>query len=225
MIAEPAEPQATPWHLLATRKLTTLIERSLDPHMAATHYEDEIRAMGVTVRRTAKLMPKRAVAIQIHFAIDHAMRLYDASDGRESAAKVRCSKGCSACCYQHTGISEPEAELLVAAVKTGKLELDRDRLERQAGRDDKSHQELSHADRACVFLKDGLCQVYQFRPAACRTYRVITDPVFCDTETNPGSVQGEIAAFVTPGAEVIVSAAMRSFRYGGMADFLIEKLP
>lgn len=94
---------------------------------------------------------------------------------------VSCSKGCHHCCYLMAVTSLPEAmllarwidaqnresyflwvtKLLLAAREVSTVTDDAEWFERQ---------------RACPFLKDSLCQIYEIRPGCCR-WHVVTSPV------------------------------------------------
>ena len=48
------------------------------------------------------------------------------------AEKSSCKKGCSHCCHQHVAITEGEALLLLDTCKQKGIEIDKDRLKKQA---------------------------------------------------------------------------------------------
>lgn len=137
---------------------------------------------------------------------------------RPRADEVKCSRGCSACCYLHVDITEQEAKLLHHAAHEAGLAIDGERLEKQANAD--TWEALPHADRACVFLAaDGTCGVYEHRPSSCRKYFVLSDPEHCDTVKFPGH---KVLHFVSADAEISHSAALGVFRNGSMAAMLLE---
>jgi len=210
-----------PGMLYATRVLIHHVGKQPDPERAAEKTSQDIEQRVQFFRRRAKVESPEQVAQWMHGRVDKAMRELDERTP-EGAKLVRCTRGCTACCYQQVVMSEPEARLAVAAARAAGHAIDMDRARTQAagGIDPDAHQRLSHADRRCVMLKDdGDCAIYEHRPTACRSYRVISDPADCDTERN---VKGGVTAYFTPMAEVLVSAAMRADRYGSLGSFLIE---
>lgn len=115
--------------------------------------------------------------------------------------KVSCSAGCSACCRTfQKQITDDEADLLAAKVKTGEVPIDLDELLKQSTG---SESEANRSALPCLFLDSHQrCRVYADRPAVCRKYYV-TSPA--DNCSQPG-------APVTPKIdlmpELIVSAAI-----------------
>jgi len=160
------------------------------------------------------------VAYTVHGLVDEAMERLAATD--PNAPRVVCSKGCSACCHLRVTIDKTEAALLVAWLREEGVEIDRARLERQAGQSLAQWRDLAHADRACVFLDDaGACRVYEHRPNACRKYLVIDDAALCDTQRHPG---GRVGILASPEAEAITTAAFISFERGALADLVLDGL-
>lgn len=212
-------PAPEPGVLHATRVLIQNIERQRDPETAAIACAQMIEQNVVIFHRRSRAETPVEVAKWMHRRVDKAMHERDERDP-EGTADVKCTRGCSACCYQHVSLAEPEAKLALGAALWAGHVIDGERLRKQAVVDADGHQRLSHADRRCVMLKDdGDCAIYEHRPTACRTYRVISDPADCDTESN---ARGGVLALSTPMAEVVVSAAMQSFRYGNFAAFMLE---
>jgi Fe-S-cluster containining protein len=211
-----------PGMLFATRVLMQNIERQRDPERTAMGAAHAIRAEVIVFMRQGRENDPSFVAASMHRRIDRHMRERDAGD-REGTSGVSCSRGCSACCFQNVTTSEPEAKLAYEAALGAGHALDIERLRKQAEHDADTYQQaLAHSERRCVMLKDdGDCAIYAARPAACRTYRVVTPPDLCDTVANPGA---RILSLTTPHAEVVISAAMQSFRYGSFAALLLEAI-
>ncbi len=117
-------------------------------------------------------------------------------------------------------IDRHEATLLLVAARELGVDLEWDRIERQATRDPLTWRSMPHADKACVFLgAEGECRVHDYRPTACRKYLVIDTPDLCDTARHPGATVGMLA---TGKAEAIASAALAAFpRATSMARMLI----
>jgi Fe-S-cluster containining protein len=91
--------------------------------------------------------------------------------------------GCtrSGCCHTNVDITQSEAELLADRVPEAALP----RLEMQAALPDadstkagyfEAWRKLSFEDRACVFLVEGRCSVYEDRPGVCRKWFITEDP-------------------------------------------------
>lgn len=177
------------------------------------HYDD-------LMQRALRDHPDRlGIAAGAHDAIDQAV-------GRElerhpRAGEVKCRKGCNHCCHTHVGVSAVEAELLGAVVQTGEVQIDLERLRLQAGRDLDQWGELSREERACVFLQDGACAVYEHRPGACRKLNVVSDPQWCDDVTYPGH---EVLRMAVHEAEVVWSVLLTRDKSGQMADMLLDAL-
>lgn len=92
-------------------------------------------------------------------------------------AATQCHKQqCSFCCHSEIFISETEADYIL---EHAEFEINQDRLQKQ--RNCKSYKDLSFADKACIFLKEGRCQIYEHRPALCRNHAAAagTDPETC----------------------------------------------
>lgn len=169
--------------------------------------------------RVANEAPVR-VAYTIHEIIDERVeRLRTSKHGRE----ITCRKGCAACCHLHVDIFHHEAEMLLLAMSTDGIEIDRARLERQATKDDETWHELAPEDQRCVFLgEDRTCRVYEHRPGSCRKYHVLSDPDLCDAVKHPRAKVGIM--FDTEG-EIVHSAAMTVYGGGTMAAVLLQHLP
>lgn len=121
-------------------------------------------------RRLAARTDEEAVQL-IHYQIDV---IHDMAKLKE-ATQCEISK-CSFCCHSEIFIGRHEFEYMK---KYGNYTIDQERLTKQRAAQD--YTKLSFADKACIMLKDGKCQVYQHRPALCRNHHVIkgTDPHDC----------------------------------------------
>ena len=118
--------------------------------------------------------------------------------------RVKCKKGCAACCGMLVNVSVSEARALAALVNDGRVKVDRGRLERQTAKrhDAVTWWELGAKDRECVFLKeDRTCGVYEDRPTECRTYLVLSDPALC-----AGPAGTNVAVFTCLDVEIVKSA-------------------
>jgi Fe-S-cluster containining protein len=157
---------------------------------------------------TAKRKLERVNALQqtelLEIVGDH-YREIDA-DLAAHSAEVTCRKGCTACCHELVSGELVEAEYIVAnapdAVRRAlpRFQEHEDRLYRildpatraalgtsgpdLAGARSAAIERASKAwfrERVpCAFLDaDGTCTVYAYRPHACRTYAVLSDPALC----------------------------------------------
>jgi uncharacterized protein len=144
----------------------------------------------------------------------------EVSEGKPS--DVSCSRGCAACCKTYPKqILEDEADQLAELIRAGEIKVDIEEIERQA-------QSLARAKAGqgtfqdhCVFLgKDNACSIYKHRPTVCRKYFVTSPAEAC------GSPGAPVALWISPMAEVIVSAAMglSDNRRGFMIELLAERL-
>lgn len=141
-------------------------------------------------------------------------RYLDAEYSARPVTNASCGSGCAACCRGFAKqVTEDEADLLADAVKSGRVEIDRNELRRQA------HETTGAAP--CVFLgTDGRCRVYDLRPVACRKYHVTSPAENCATE----------GALVTPHIdlmpELIASASLSltDNKIGFMSHLLAERL-
>lgn len=104
--------------------------------------------------------------------------------------KVSCRKGCSYCCHQMVAISGPEA------VRHAHLLLERNNwkdylpLLRDAAlhycEDGLTKKSYFLKRIPCVFLKAGLCEIYDERPLPCRLHFVGSDPGNCNPDHETG---------------------------------------
>jgi Fe-S-cluster containining protein len=146
------------------------------------------------LQETAPGIPRAAL---LHQLIDLALE-------EAKSLPITCRSGCSGCCHFAVEITRDEAELLVELLATG-VEIDLDKLERQANREPSSPEWQVHwsEESRCVFLgADSRCRIYEHRPAACRKLLVTTPAELCT------SASAEIQPINALAAEIIVSAAM-----------------
>lgn len=143
----------------------------------------EARALEIRARGGPRLDAIAARALRVARGLEPVRIRHRALQALadEAAALVApstpCRKGCSDCCYQAVPISLHQAELLAAA--SGR------RLDRHAGlrasedlvgaleRANRWAQAMLEAPRACPFLVDQACSVYEDRPLTCRTHHVL----------------------------------------------------
>lgn len=123
---------------------------------------------------------------------------------------VACKKGCSSCCKMNVTISQIEANLI--GEKTGKRV---NQLSKSI-----NHNSDEFIGISCMFLKDGLCSIYDNRPFVCRKHLWFdTSPYWCDPERSLGvempmiEFSGAVGAFfdVTKTSSGGVHADIRDF--------------
>lgn len=90
-----------------------------------------------------------------------------------------CGKGCSHCCKMAVTITSDEAAALGKEIGV---------TPKNPGPDwDRESMVSRYMNTVCPFLKNGVCQIYEHRPSACRThFNVSAFPVLCDTINYPG---------------------------------------
>ena len=154
----------------------------------------------------------------MHDAVDEALA---AGKARSSnATQISCARGCSHCCKQYVTVTAPEATILAYIAAVRGVNLDRDKLGRQAALKEGDYHAAPRDDASCVFLKDtGECSVYEYRPMSCRKYFSLADPVLCDLVRFPKT---NIPTWFDLHAEIIASAAMHVFGAGAMAEEIIK---
>ena len=103
---------------------------------------------------------------------------------------ISCKRGCSFCCYSLVDATKQEVEVAYQYAKEKGFALDRDLIEEQAKFSDsiETWEELPYRKRACPFLVNNECAVYEKRPAACRRLTSLDDPALCNMEQYPEQV-------------------------------------
>ncbi|MES2962693.1 MAG: YkgJ family cysteine cluster protein [Bdellovibrionota bacterium] len=138
----------------------------------------------------------------------------DAEYAARPVTKASCAAGCSACCRSFPKqVTADEADLLARAVNSGRVEIDRAELRRQAG--DKT------GSAPCVFLSgDGRCKVYDLRPVVCRKYYVTSPQVNCEDK------DANVTPHIDLMPELIASASLSlpDNEIGFMAKLLAERI-
>lgn len=116
--------------------------------------------------------------------ITDAYAKIDELRARDGAAnkQITCRKGCSFCCAQRVGVTQPEAELLANEIKSGRVKVDKKRIAMQARWPDNpgewSKRTFEHS--RCTFLNDNNeCIVYDVRPMSCRALVAVGPPRAC----------------------------------------------
>lgn len=145
-----------------------------------------------------------------------------------------CAKGCSTCCTQNVTVTATEAEKIfkyaIAQKKEGWLAeiLATKRTSVKPtmttndfaaacleGREVDPGQ-ASDFSEPCLFLENGVCQIYDVRPFACRTFISRTQ---CSTNT-PALVSDNYAATVTALSQLVEHVGQKE-HWGNLFDVLI----
>lgn len=169
-----------------------------------------------------KKAKKSADAISVSIGFNNHMqksinKALSSSQGKE----VTCTKGCGFCCYLVVTITKDEALTLLQNAEEESIQIDFDRLEKQASFGEDNWDKLPFADRKCVFLDDkGVCNSYEYRPASCRKQMVISHPSLCSTEINPG---GNTISFLDIEAEMMTSGVWNAVPAGLMGEMILKE--
>lgn len=114
------------------------------------------------------------------------------TEHRSKNMGATCKKGCDSCCYLFTSMGIPEG-LLIAEhlLQSGEWEKILPALKQAAI--DSSFEGVTKTSYfkkklPCVFLKDGLCSIYDIRPACCRLHVVISPPENCSPDAPPDTM-------------------------------------
>lgn len=96
---------------------------------------------------------------------------------KESTENSKCKKGCHFCCFHPISLSKVEMNSILVDTPS----LNQHRLEKQ--KDHFSNDtEIPYEERACVYLEDGNCTIYEKRPLICRLTHVSSLPENCHWE-------------------------------------------
>lgn len=126
---------------------------------------------------------------------------------------VSCKKGCNFCCHFNVDIYFEEAMLIKEYCDQHGIVIDKDYLKEQLTYE-KEEIGFSPTHAACVFLKEGMCSIYEARPIACRKYFVATPAEQCDIVKYPPPHR--VAGIVDKDVEILVS---------GLLDHPVERMP
>ena len=194
-----------------TLKLTRALQHFLST-LSPEAQESARTTLAEEARAIAVLPPGPDRARSLHRRVDAAIRAFE-TIRPQAVSAIRCHRGCAHCCRIWVGITHDEALLLAEGVRSGRIKLDRDRLERQRHWDRPADFATHPREEArCVFLgEDGSCGAYEDRPSACRALLVASDPEFCRTAEQTS----QVLAIINPQVELLVSAAQSADGPGG----------
>lgn len=135
---------------------------------------------------------------------------------------VTCSKGCPHCCNVPIVMTLPEAEFI--EFHTGHKITNRHPRQRKKG----------IGAPWCVFLKNGECSIYAYRPYVCRTFFSLDDPKLCESGKEHALIslvkegQGGFEYFNYLYQAIIIEAMMvqhKELQYWGDVRQFFDKLP
>lgn len=156
-----------------------------------------------------------SVAYSFHCLIDDLIKEYSEKD--PAWKKVPCRMGCNHCCKMSVCITSEEADLLIDHAKEKKIQINKNILLVQSRFDTKSWVDLKGKYKDCIFLKNGKCQVYEYRPSACRSHYQIGDPQFCDIQKHQGMK-------VPVWRPLIIQVIACAITIAGQADYMPRNL-
>lgn len=102
--------------------------------------------------------------------------------------QVTCKRGCAHCCYLLTGVTAAEAapiaEKLFEKPDWKEIVARLADTARRSSFDGLTRLSFFKEKVPCAFLdlKKNECEIYELRPAACRSHFVVSDPAFCDPD-------------------------------------------
>ncbi len=100
----------------------------------------------------------------------------------DSVSESKCERGCHFCCFHPISLSRIEMkDILETETVQSPSRLVSQRKHFGNG------ESISYEERACVYLKEGQCSIYQKRPLICRLTHVSSRPENCnyENEMNP----------------------------------------
>lgn len=102
----------------------------------------------------------------------------------KTTEESKCLKGCHFCCYHPISLSQVEME----EIKSEGVTPEQSRLEKQIEHFQDSRP-IDYENRACVYLKEGECSVYEKRPLICRLTHVKSPPEDCHFENEEKPIE------------------------------------
>ena len=140
----------------------------------ADHYKKELLKTEVLASRV----------LIAHQAADKLMEMH--LDASKLKKDVTCRRGCHECCRMYVALTPSEARLILKTIKARNMEVDWEKLSRQAGKvEDDFYNHIMGEDNKCVFVDEkGSCKIYKMRPLSCRNHLVASPKELCSMETN-----------------------------------------
>jgi Fe-S-cluster containining protein len=174
--------QAQRWQDPATRLGAQ--QRVLQAQEQARHDEGRLRA------QLRQLEKAPGIRHKIYWLREMAATFADAV-----APQAACRTGCAACCFQPVQVTQQEAEVI--ARETGARMQTPPAFSNEPG--------MQYVGRACSFLDDSRCTIYEHRPMACRLmFNMDVDALLC--QMVPGALSHVPYADYSDHKEVYVRA-------------------
>jgi Fe-S-cluster containining protein len=141
---------------------------------AADHYKREL----------LKTPDVSARVLTAHDGADQIMEHHLKTQSLEK--KITCRRGCAECCRMFVAVTPSEAKLMLRTIKARNIEVDWEKLSRQAGKkEDDFYNDVMGDDNKCVFLDDkSSCKIYKLRPMSCRNHLVASPKELCSMESS-----------------------------------------
>lgn len=101
-----------------------------------------------------------------------------------------CHKGCDGCCYMPVAVTEFEADYIKQHITQNWTPKQKSDLHSKIQKIKQEHKEIFEFDYIisknnkstflpCLFLENGCCSIYPYRPAICRTYMSFSPSEIC----------------------------------------------
>ena len=127
--------------------------------------------------------------------------------------EAACKRGCNACCKIQVEMSVWEAGLIGAELG---LEV-----KTPPELNDSKARSLELLGRACGFLKEGECSIYESRPLACRIHHSLNlDAAMCQPDVKPEDSM--VPSLTLTGIKEVYAVCSGSMRMHDLSDFFEE---
>lgn len=137
-----------------------------------------------------------------------------------------CKKGCSHCCYQLVGLTEPEAKLISENIECDDKHIEH--IKKVAPFNTvEEWATLPHGLKRCIFLSEtNECRIYEIRPFTCRTYYVVSDPKLCDMSETANDVAVLNNELVNLAYRIFIERFTSSSKeIGKLNELLLRQIP
>jgi Fe-S-cluster containining protein len=187
-------------------------------------FQGERRLRKIAERLMEKLKSIKGASDRARFAHDqvdyHLSKLFEE---HKATSLVSCKAGCTACCHTQVSVTSDEAQLLIEVIANEGIEIDLDRLRKQAEteNDGQAYLKVPYGERRCVFLgDDNRCRVYSDRPSVCRTNYTFSPPEDCETKDGKEKQQRLLK---TVEADMVIAASFSVSPDAGALPFMLTK--
>lgn len=160
--------------------LTAVYELYPDLNMSKDHKKSFELAVKSYVEMQVKLskgLHSTDAAIMLQKFTDALINKYKDQD--PTSADITCKRGCHHCCNIAVAITDGEAKLILSKARKNNIRIDKEKLKKQSRYTNKNWHTLSNDNIGCVFLKNGECQIYDYRPIICRVHFSVSPIELC----------------------------------------------